>query len=257
MLGVGLPELAQRSRPSDPAAMALIARMSVAPDAARSALIERTVRALKAGGVWSKLDCCWVLAAHDDQAARLNWTGASNMLSAIGAPAFAVDRGYQGDGTSGCLDTGFIPGSGQTFRDAHHLSVWSRSAGQWNIAEFGTDMLSITGRTLPDELVTRSASDMIQPIGNEDGSGLLAFSRASSAAYRCYRNGAVLGEVAQASSAFSGLHSLYLCGRNAWGVAASSNKQIAAATVGGALSDAEQAALHDALAPYLAAIGAA
>lgn len=255
MLGLALTE--PRARPPDPAAAALIARMSVPPDAARVSLIDATVRALKGSGVWAKLDCCWVLAAHAGQAARLNWVGASNSLSAIGAPAFTMDRGYQGDGSSSCFDTGFVPGSGQTLRDSHHLSVWSRSAGQWGVAEIGAETLSITGRTNSDLLATRSASVTTMSVANADGSGLLALSRSAAGGYRWYRGGAVLGDTSQASSAFGGLHSLYLCGRNASGTAAFNNKQIAAATVGSALSDTEQAALHQALAAYLAAVGAA
>ena len=257
MLGVAPGELALRSRPPDPAAAALMARMSAAPDAARVSLIDATVRALKAGGVWAKLDCCWVTAAHEAQAARLNWVTAGNDLSAIGAPGFLADRGYQGDGATSCLDTGFVPGSGQTLRDSHHLSVLSLDAGQWGVAEIGADMLSITGRTPSDVMGTRSASEAVLAIANSDGSGLLAISRGSGVGYRWYRNGATLDDAVQPSSAFGGVHSLYLCGRNASGTPASNNKRLAAATVGGALSDAEQAALHQALAKYLAALGAA
>ncbi|RYD91930.1 MAG: hypothetical protein EOP61_26620 [Sphingomonadales bacterium] len=256
MLGLGLMD--RRCRPPDPAAAALIARMSEAPGAARVSLIDAAVRALKAGGVWEKLDCCWVMAAHDAQAGRLNWKGAANMLTALGGmPGFTADRGYQGDGATQLLDTGFIPGTGVTLQDSHHLSVWCLSEAYDNIAQIGSDTLSIAVRTSIDTIATRSASAGVDAGASPDGRGLWLLSRASGSGYSRYRNGVLADAPVAASSAFGGVHPVYVCGRNASGTPAYNSKMIAAVTIGGALNAAEQAVLHRALGAYLAALGTA
>jgi hypothetical protein len=87
----------------------LVAAMSVEPDDTRKAHIDTTVGSLKSAGIWAKLDRLWMLAAHDSQAARLDWITASNSLSAINSPTFTADAGYASDGSTSYLNSGFIP----------------------------------------------------------------------------------------------------------------------------------------------------
>src|SRR5690606_39788847 len=77
-------------------------------------------------GAWGALDGLYVLAAHDAQAARINWKDPANVATTINAPTFTADRGYQGDGSSSSLDTNFNPVSAsQNYQqDACHLGVW-------------------------------------------------------------------------------------------------------------------------------------
>ncbi|WP_066798798.1 hypothetical protein [Sphingomonas soli] len=256
MLGLGLMD--RIGRPPDPAAAALIGRMSEAPGAARASLIDTAVRALKASGVWDKMDCCWVMAAHHAQAGLLNWKGAGNMLAALGAmPAFTADRGYQGDGATQLLDTGFVPGAGMTLTNNHHLSVWCLSEARDSIAQIATDTLSIASRTPIDTLATRSASVGVDPGPSLDGRGMWLISRASGSGYSRYHNGILADAPAAASSEFGGVHPVYICGRNAAGTPAYNGTMIAAATIGAALNADEQSALHRTLRAYLAALGAA
>lgn len=75
-LGLSLPSAAvmrARGGAVPPEARALMARMTTAPSASRARAIATLVRTLKAAGIWSKLDLLYILAAHDAQAARLNW----------------------------------------------------------------------------------------------------------------------------------------------------------------------------------------
>jgi len=91
-------------------AAAIIAAMDVTPDAARQTLITQTVTALKDAGIWEQLDALWVMAAHHEQAGRLNWKSpATFTLSAQGVIAFTADQGWQGNGASGYMNTGWIP----------------------------------------------------------------------------------------------------------------------------------------------------
>ncbi|WP_062228782.1 Com family DNA-binding transcriptional regulator [Aureimonas frigidaquae] len=78
----------------DPEVDTLLARMTMAPAAARRQLISVLVADLKAAGIWARLDGFWMLAAHDAQAARLNWCSAAMDLVPMNGPAFTQDRGY-------------------------------------------------------------------------------------------------------------------------------------------------------------------
>lgn len=84
---------------------ALVARMSVAPSTARKDAIDRYIRKLKAGpisgsDIWAKIAVLYLLAAHDAQAARLNWKAASNNLTVVGAPTFVANGYYTGNSTN-------------------------------------------------------------------------------------------------------------------------------------------------------------
>jgi hypothetical protein len=101
-------------------AEALFARMSAAPDATRKGLINTAILSLLTGAVsgsniWAKLDALYLIAAHNQQAADLNWKSAGYTLSPLGgmgAGDFTTDRGYLGDGIGKYLATGITPSAG-------------------------------------------------------------------------------------------------------------------------------------------------
>jgi hypothetical protein len=69
--------------PVNAEATALIARMTIAPNARRKRAIDTLIGALKTAGVWTKLDTFYVMAAHDAASARLNWISTSFNLTAV------------------------------------------------------------------------------------------------------------------------------------------------------------------------------
>ncbi len=92
-----------------PEAAALLSRMTVTPSTARKQLIDALIATLVGAGIWAKLDALYLLAAHDAQAARLNWIADRYNLTAVNSPTFTTDRGYAGTGAAMYLDTGFNP----------------------------------------------------------------------------------------------------------------------------------------------------
>lgn len=89
-------------------ANALFAKMTVQPTDTRKTLIDNLIVALKANGVWAKLDLLYVPAAANSQHAALNWKTPGS-FTLTGSGTFTVDRGYTFDGTSQKYDTGFNP----------------------------------------------------------------------------------------------------------------------------------------------------
>lgn len=128
----------QSAGPGDDAdALAIIAAMNVTPDATRQQLIHDTVVALKAAGAWGALDLLYITAAHDEQAARINWKSPnSNTLSAVGSLTFAEDVGFTKSASGEYLDAPFDPITAVNFKqnDAS-LGGWVDHP-TWTTAEF-------------------------------------------------------------------------------------------------------------------------
>jgi len=257
MLGLSIPEIAERSSGLDPGAVALIARMSVAPSAARGRAIDAVVRGLKASGVWGKLVALHVMAAHDAQAARLNWVQVAYDLGAVNAPGFVADRGYAGNGSNSYLDTGWAPNAGA--QDSLCFAVWDRTGTQSAMPVAGTSTTTgvvIIPRNASDAAGVRvnQASASASAAGSVvDGSGFTAANRSAANAVQIYRNGALLASASTASSAPSAA-SLALGVYNNGNFSA---HQFAACAIGSSLSAGEQAALYGALLGYMQVVGAA
>ncbi len=236
---------------------ALVARMTVQPSTARRGLIDALIAGLKTDGVWAKLDWLALLAAHDAQAARLNWR-AAGALSAVNSPGFMVDRGYAGDGASAYLDTGYNPATAgaNATRNNTAIGVWDRTASDTSQAIMGTqsqawflmNRYSTTATTLGN---VNDTGYTTLPIGSTGASGLTAASRTGAGALSLYRNGIGIGSGTAASGAPPNETVLLLRGADY------SSHQAAAAFIGAALTAAEQASLFGRINSYLTAIGGA
>jgi hypothetical protein len=263
MLGLSIPEVAGRRVGLDPAAVALIARMSVAPDLARAGVIDTLVRALKGAGVWAKLDALYLLAAHDAQAARLNWVSASYALTVAGAPVFTVDRGYTGDGSAAYLDSGFNPASagGKFAQNDAHMGVWVgtdvASTTQFDIGSTRAAINSRRAAVAAARLFANAVAGDELALSPATSVGWTCWSRGGPAGYTAARNGATPTAISQASGAFLSLP-FYILAQAGLGpvAAAHSTRRVQAACWGSQLSAGEMAALHGALAAYMTAVGA-
>lgn len=263
MLGLSIPEVAGRRAAQDPASAALIARMSVAPDMGRSGLIDGLVRALKGAGVWGKLDALYLLAAHDAQAARLNWVSASYGLSVSGSPGFTADRGFTGDGNAAYLDSGFNPATagGRFAQNDAHMGVWIgtdvASTAQFDIGSTRAAINSRRASVAAARLFANAVAGDELALSPATSVGWTCWSRGGSANYAAVRNGVAPTAVSQISG---GLLSLpfYILAQSTMGPAATAHsmRRVQAACWGSQLSSGEMAALHGALAAYMAAVGA-
>lgn len=257
-LGTGLMSTAYW-RPKagwSPDTTALVARMASAPPAGRVAAIDGLIRALVAAGIWSRLDLLHVLAAHDPQAARLNWIGPAYELAAYNSPIFAANRGFKGDGAAAYLDTvGYNPSGGGT-----RYGLNDASFGVWvltpNSVPGGIDIYlgeSRMARRTPTHtdyhLRINDASTAYGPGG--DVGAFFGADRPNSATKRQYRNGTLNGAFATASTVSASYLRVLGAGSGSY-----SNVEVAAAFAGASLTDAQHAALYAALRTYLVTMGA-
>ncbi|MGV8840689.1 MAG: hypothetical protein ACWA6X_10340 [Bauldia sp.] len=238
----------------------LVAAMTVAPNGARKALIDTFVGSLKTAGVWAKLDVMWVLAAHDEQAGRLNWvTPGSFTLTAVNTVTFTADRGFAGNGTNSYLDTGWdwaTNGAQFTQNNAHH-SQYSRTSGN-NLPSFGTG----SGSSYNNQSRANSGSNARVSINsgtniNSSSGGTLPLQiiarRLDSASQSMLRDGIEIVAPTAAPSTSSASTDDWRFGRTG---PTYSTAQIAGGTAGAYLDDAEGLALYNAWNTYMIAIGA-
>ncbi|WP_338719501.1 hypothetical protein [Devosia sp. XK-2] len=204
-LGMGL---ALGGRPAfEPEALALFARMSVQPDTRRKGLINTLIAGLKQAGVWSRLDAFYMLAAHDAQAARLNWVADAYNLTAVNNPSFEVDRGYTGNGINAYLDTGFNPataGGKFSLNDAH-LGVWCLTDASEDKNDIGNLNARIFARNSGGAISGRmndNAAPSVAPVVTT-AIGHTLLSRENSAGYRIDKDGVARTTAANPSSSIS------------------------------------------------------
>lgn len=238
-------------------ASALIARMSVQPDSARKAVINDLVLALKTAGIWTKLDCLWILAAHDAQAARLNWIQSSYSVFATGSPTFTTDRGYTTGATgSNYLGCAYNPSGDASAmaQNSAHISIWSRTSGAATNSQndynsgTGGGRLQMAIRTVGDQFKLGLNSATQKTLSYSGPTvGHFVGNRTSSTATEGFYNGTSLGTMSVSSS---GLNNSYPDPFSTTG------REFAAGSVGGGLTSGEVSAFYNALQTYMTAVGA-
>jgi hypothetical protein len=259
------PALANIITSRVPEADLLIDTMTVRPQGNRAFLISDTIRRLKAADIWAKLDVLWMLAAHDAQAARLNWKApASFALTAVNSPTFTADRGYAGNGTTSYLNTGWKPNNGVQFtQNSAHMMARDNTSRIGNpntiIGNFtvggGLQGNYITPRKAGDTLDYGINSNGVSA-SNANSNGMFLVERTGSAAYQMWRNAVSLGTGTTASQAPNALN-IYICAYNLDNTPDGLlTDQISAASCGASLGSALVASYHSVINTYMNAVGA-
>jgi hypothetical protein len=249
------PALANIITARVPEADLLIDYMTVRPQGNRAFLISDTIRRLKAADIWAKLDVLWMLAAHDAQAARLNWKApASFACTAVNSPTFTADRGYAGNGSSSYLNTGWNPAT-----NGVNYTLNNASLGGWPRSTLNNGLIGAFNGTNGGHIFVGGIRVNDSTYGNpvpSSSAGLLVAVRTASNSRNGYTNGVEqTANGATSVSIYSG--HLYIGVLNESGVPAFySSTQIAAGFAGAAMSAAEHAALYRVLQAYMNGVGA-
>lgn len=238
---------------------ALVARMSVAPDSTRRNHINNLIQSLKLSGVWSKLELFYVMAAHDAQAAQLNWVANANNLVPNSSPTFTTDRGYAGNGTSAYLATGLNHSlATKALQNSQFFALGNRtnlteSSTQYAVGvdNFGATIACLFSADAQVQMrigVTASAT----LTNDANPAGRYLANRTASNNTDFYKNGASLGSIATASSASVNANITLLRTSSSYGTA-----ELSFFALGGPfLTSGEIAAFESAITTYLTAVGA-
>lgn len=191
----------------------IIAKMVVKPSAARASLMDSVIAAEVFSGAWQNYAAYYVFAAHSQQAALLNWkppkvTSVTAMfvngnLTPVGGMTFTVDQGFQGDGTTGYLDTGMSPGSiPSSLYTANSACAWvyglSATSNNTNVLGSGAsgavnELIIGYGSGTVVARMNNTATNGSDSQTQVDQRGLLLGNRVASGTVRLYFNGVNLG----------------------------------------------------------------
>lgn len=236
----------------DSDATAYFAAMSVQPDATRKGLLNTLIVAWKATGGWAKRDRIWIPAAHDEQAGLLNVKNpAVGALSKVNSPAFATDRGFQGDGASSHLATGWAPSDGVQWQlNSASLGAYVNVFGAsrpmcGRAAAGGTVLLQVDGVQ-----VRMNTSASVFPAAAMSAPGWIVQDRPDASTVNVRVNGSQVNTNSQTSASLDTSPLFLLRVVSSYG-----NSRLACAFFG-ASTAAEDAAFYSALNTYLTAIGA-
>lgn len=271
MLGIGLGLGPHARRPGGrallPATAALAARMTGAPDHSRLLAIDGLISALTAAGLWPRIDALYVLAGHDAQASRLNWVQAAYDLTAVNSPAFTADRGWQGDGATSYLTSGFNPAiaGNRLSQNNSHLGIWSltnlQNDGGANSSDIGSRAAGVSDYSI-NRFGASSPGGAVMGIGHNGAAygaatpalypGHVSWSRTAATAWDAFSDGLVVGSGTQTSTAPNAVEFRLLASNGrGFGV-----NQLAAAHWGAGLAPADMLVLRNALRAYLVTVGA-
>lgn len=238
---------------------ALTSRFTTPPTNTRMRLIDNLIISLKKANVWSKLDAFYMLAAADTQSSLLNWVSTSYNLTAVNSPAFVVDRGYTGDGSTSYLETSFNP----TTAVGAKFTQNSASQGLWSLTNLANAGASSFDMGNTSAQIDRQGVVAGQAVGRSNtGAGIViapgaypgdaSWSRTASNVWEGYAQGIDAGGGTDASAAMTNASFRILSvTAAAFGV-----NQIASADWGSGMTAAERLAIKSARQIYLQAVGA-
>lgn len=252
LLGVGAAVSAGAAFDSD--AQAVIDNMDVAPDGARQIVINDLVLDLKAAGLWTKIDELYVHAAHDAQAARLNWKNPTGTdLAVTSAPTFTADVGYRGDASDDLLTNA---------TDLNALTLYQQNSGhiaQWlDLASTGATrsmgcatsadvfLRAVEGGAMAGRVNQGATTDFAgtasQPLS-------IILSRRGASEVESYVDGVHDADGAESSSAVVAERLTILGAGGTF-----SDARVSASSIGSGLTDTEAGAWHTCISDYLAAL---
>ena len=243
----------------------LFNNMASAPDSGRKRIINNLIKRLKEDGGGTVLERLWIMAAHNQQASRINWKSPGTYtLTEVNSPTWTINQGYTGNASNMYLNTNFIPSTNavQATLNNTNLFIYSRTDQAASIkSEMGgldaTDgdfcQIRSSGNVMRGRV--NSATPSVQTVSTISNSlGLFSYIRQDSSNQLFHQNGVALGGGIAKTSTAMGTVALYLLGFNNNGTAASlTDKQLAIAGFGS--GSINTLLLFNAIEAYMDAIG--
>jgi len=234
--------------------------------AARAAIVGQFIAAEKASGAWALTDDYWALWA-ESATQGLTSLKQRRLATVTAAPTFTTDRGYDFNGTSNFISTGFIPSSHAVALTGtnQRLAVYERANVSGNTNAAGCQTTSSSRMEIRPRNGTAAAgllNSTTAPtftLGASDSRGYTVVSRAGgSTTMSAFKNGVQLTDATGLTVGTSlPTHSLYIGANNNAGTAASFRAaSVGFAAIGAPLSAAQELAQYEAIQAFATAVGA-
>jgi len=236
---------------------------------ARYPILTAFVGADKAAGAWGLTDDLWPLWAENEIQA-LTSLKQRRLATAVNSPTFTADRGYEFNGTTQYIDTGFIPSTHAVAMTATsvRVAVYERANVAGNtyaagVANTSNRRLSVIPRTAAGTSAQGEANSAIGTftLPAADSRGYTPIARNGGTAADCvaYKNGVAMTRTADpaAFGATLPVSSLYIGGINSAGTLGSARaSSIGFVSCGAALSAAQELAHYNAVQAFATAVEA-
>lgn len=238
-------------------AVTLFAAMSGQPTSARKTVINTLIKSLKTASIWTDLDLLYVHAAHDVQAAKLNWVSPATFVpvTVAGGPTFVADRGFTSNAVDTALDTQWTPSTHAVKYTLNDASAWvfvRAGASDTNaLGNAGTHRCTL-GPRVGTALAGRINDGTLDSRVIASPDGFSGVQRTGASVKSLWRDGAKQGaDFTTASTGLAGA-SQYICG--VAGVAFTASQLCL--TAWGASLAGKEAAFNTAVTAYMGSVGA-
>lgn len=242
----------------------IVAQMMYRPDSARTSRIDALIVALKNAGVWAKLDCFYCLAAHEADAALIDWkhpTDPKYTMVRFFYMSFIPDRGYRATNESwghhGYLRNNINLQTLTNWKlNSAHIGVWCDEGSvesTWCVGTFpsGAHLAPAQAGGIEARLnTTQGRTTTISPLTPV---GYTVVSRSSASNMAVYKDAVLVGAHEIGSSSIPE-GPLIIGGSFGWSWAAT--QRLSFVHIGSVLTQSEVSALHSALSAYLTGIPA-
>lgn len=235
----------------------LASAFSVAPTTARKRTNDRTIRRLKAAGIWAKARWLRFQGANAD-ASLTNWKTPAEKATAVGSPTFTADQHV-----AGALGLNYVNlGMNANVLSQNNLGlfVWHQTGHMGPTAtQAGNTMGAINASSNGLSIIPNNAASLTMRVAGAsftvasvvNGFGLVGASRFNSSDVQVFTNGILRSTVTNASAALPALP-IYLCGLNNNGSITNGNVVTQSFLyLGEALTEAEARALTAIVGEYL------
>jgi len=134
---------------NEPETVALLARMTTQPDAARITIINDTIKELKTSGLFDLADVIRFHAGANEQAVLLNWKKDSHNAVKVGTPTIHADRGIEGTRT-GYINSKFNAFSGGVnySQDSATIALFKIKSENAIVVDCGAQMSTTSRRIM-------------------------------------------------------------------------------------------------------------
>jgi hypothetical protein len=257
------------SAPADAAATTAFLARTSGLSGTETAAYKALINGLVADGVFALLDALYIFATNTTTTANLNLISTSFGLTKTGTVTFTADQGYTGDGSTGFLDTGYVPftaglnysqnsasfgayvrGGRTTANNALTVMGTQEGGVKWAylvpLTAASTAGADINGETFPNFTLPSNTAN-----------GLVSVVRTSSGSTNAYKNASStsLGTPTDGSDGLS-TNSFYICAYNSDGPGGNfSTDQISAAYIGGGITGAQHLLLSNRINAFMTALG--
>lgn len=175
-----------------PETVELRKRMTVKPDSDRIAAINAGISALKANGLWGKIGWLSVMAAHDEQAGRLNWVNPLQSLTSQFTPQWIRDYGFKCDGQQSFFTTNIAINAMPNFsRDSACMGVYipdnTGASGGLDIGTSASYIVALSGSSMTVRANDNAGGGAVS-IAASTAFGWSYWSRQSSTSFSMGRN---------------------------------------------------------------------